>query len=137
MTAARTSPASAGQTPAAARERQRLHVLRHDRRDRASITLAGEIYLDSAPLLRASLQQCLRDGIRHMDVDLATVTFCDCSGLNVFLATSQLATQADATLRLHHPQPMLRRLFTLTGADTLLTAPHDDPGPRDPDAYGE
>ena len=61
-----------------------LTVHRRDRRTQALITLAGEIDLESAPLVRVSLERCLRDGIRAIDVDLTHVTFCDCSGLNAF-----------------------------------------------------
>jgi hypothetical protein len=53
-----------------------LTVYRHNRRTRTLITLVGEIDLESAPLVRASLEWCLRDGIRTIDVDLALVTFC-------------------------------------------------------------
>jgi len=97
-----------------------LTVYRHDRRKRALITLAGEIDLESAPLVRASLERCLRDGIRTIDVDLTPVTFCDCSGLNAFLRASQQATVAGGTLRLHYPPPILGLILDLTGSASLL-----------------
>jgi anti-sigma B factor antagonist len=99
---------------------QMLNVHRHDGVNRVLVTLAGEIDLQSAPLVRESLRQCLREGIRTIDVDLTTVTFCDCSGLNAFLAASQHTIAAGGTLRLHHPSATLVRLFTLTGSDSLL-----------------
>lgn len=83
-----------------------LTIYRHDRRKRALITLAGAIDLDTVPLVRASLERCLRDGIRTIDVDLTLVTFCDCSGLNAFLHASQRITAAggrcDCTIRRGH-----------------------------------
>jgi anti-anti-sigma factor len=97
-----------------------LTVHRHDRRKRALITLVGEIDLESAPLVRAVLTQCLRDGIRTLDVDLTPVTFCDCSGLNAFLHAAQKTIEAGGTLRLHHPPPSLALLLDLTGAEFLL-----------------
>ncbi|GGP00419.1 STAS domain-containing protein [Wenjunlia tyrosinilytica] len=102
---------------------QTLNVYRHDRATRALITLAGEIDMDSAPLVRALLRQCLRDGIRTVDIDLTTVTFCDCSGLGAFLEASHHVAAAGGTLRLHHPSPALARLFTLTGTGPLLGLP--------------
>lgn len=99
---------------------QMLNVYRHDRTNRALVTLAGEIDLDSALLVRESLEQCLREGIRTIDVDLTAVTFCDCSGLNAFLAASQHTTAAGGTLRLHHPPTTLTRLLALTGTGSLL-----------------
>ncbi|MFD9324512.1 hypothetical protein [Streptomyces sp. NPDC060065] len=40
-----------------------LTVHLHDRRNRAPITMAGEIDLESAPLVRTAPEQCLHDGI--------------------------------------------------------------------------
>ncbi|MFD3616057.1 STAS domain-containing protein [Streptomyces sp. NPDC058676] len=97
-----------------------LTVHRDDRRTRALITLAGEIDLESVPLVRASLERCLRDGIRAIDVDLALVTFCDCSGLNAFLRAAQQSTMVGGTLRLHHPPTTLARILDLAGCGFLL-----------------
>ncbi|WP_371671465.1 STAS domain-containing protein [Streptomyces sp. NBC_00289] len=97
-----------------------LTIHRHDRRNRALITLAGEIDLETVPLVRASLERCLRDGIRTIDVDLAPVTFCDCSGLNAFLHASHRMTAAGGTLRLHHPPPTLVLMLDVAGCDFLL-----------------
>ncbi|MFF1901570.1 STAS domain-containing protein [Streptomyces sp. NPDC058206] len=97
-----------------------LNVYRHDRRKRALITLAGEIDFDTAPLVRESLEVCLRDGIRIIDVDLTTVTFCDCSGLNAFLQASQQTAGAGGSLQLHYPPPLMARLVDLTGSGFLF-----------------
>ena len=97
-----------------------LNAYRHDRGSRALLTLAGEIDLDTAPLVRASVEQCLRDGIRIIDVDLTTVTFCDVSGLNTFLLASQQADQAGGSFRLHYPPPVLVRAIALIGCQFLL-----------------
>jgi anti-anti-sigma factor len=99
---------------------QLLNVSRIDRNHRTSITLVGEIDLESAPLLRDALRQCLQDGIRTIDVDLTHVTFCDCSGLNAFLEASQHTAAAGGRLRLHDPPAMTARLFALTGSGFLL-----------------
>ncbi|WP_327315825.1 STAS domain-containing protein [Streptomyces sp. NBC_01235] len=109
-----------------------LTVYRQDRRNRALITLSGEIDLDSAPLLCASLERCLRDGVPTVDVDLTFVRFCDCSGLNAFLRAAQQATVAGGALRLHHPPPMLARMLDLTGCGFLLLGPPFGPLPSPP-----
>ncbi|MDQ0596274.1 anti-anti-sigma factor [Streptomyces canus] len=100
-----------------------LTVYRRDRQNRALITLAGEIDLESALLVRTSLARCLHDGIRTVDVDLTPVTFCDCSGLNVFLDAAQKTAEAGGTLRLHHPPPILGRILDLTDCGFLLLGP--------------
>ncbi|MER5461967.1 STAS domain-containing protein [Streptomyces sp. NPDC002668] len=97
-----------------------LNVYRHDRGSRALLTLAGEIDLDTVPLVRESLEECLHGGIRTIDVDLTPVTFCDCSGLNAFLRASQLTTAAGGSLRLHYPPPLTARLIDLTDSGFLL-----------------
>ncbi|TXS46516.1 anti-sigma factor antagonist [Streptomyces sp. uw30] len=101
-----------------------LSIHRHDRATRALITLAGEIDLATAPLVRAALAACMRDGIRTADVDLTAVTFCDGSGLNAFLTASQLATDAGMTLQLHYPPPTMARIIELTGSGFLLHELH-------------
>ncbi|WTW24165.1 STAS domain-containing protein [Streptomyces sp. NBC_00019] len=97
-----------------------LTIYRHTQRHRALITVSGEIGLESAPLVRAALAQCLSDGIRIVDVDLTPVTFCDCSGLNTFLYAAQRTREAGGILRLHNPPPSLGRILELTGCGFLL-----------------
>lgn len=97
-----------------------LNVYRHDTDNRTLLTLAGEIDLDSAPLVHDSLERCLHDGVRAIDVDVTEVTFCDCSGLNAFLYALLQTSAAGGTLRLHHPSPALERLVALTGSGSLF-----------------
>ncbi|GGX69268.1 STAS domain-containing protein [Streptomyces fructofermentans] len=97
-----------------------LTVFRHDRGNRVLITLAGEIDLESASLVRTALARCLSDGVRTIDIDLTPVTFCDCTGLNVFLHAAQLMTESGGTLRLHHPPPTLGLILDLSGSRSLL-----------------
>ncbi|MFE0516807.1 STAS domain-containing protein [Streptomyces sp. NPDC058964] len=104
-----------------------LTLYRHDRHSRALITLAGEIDLATEHLVRASLERCLHDGIRTIDVDLTTVTFCDVTGLNAFLHAARATAGAGASLRLHHPPPALARLIALTGSGPLLLGPPRKP----------
>ncbi|UUU34097.1 STAS domain-containing protein [Streptomyces sp. CA-210063] len=99
-----------------------LNVYRHDTDNRALVTLTGEIDLNSAPLVHASLERCLHDGIRTIDVDVTAVTFCDCSGLNAFLYALLRTAAAGGSLQLHHPSPALKRLVALTGSNSLFLA---------------
>lgn len=97
-----------------------FRTFRHDTDGRALITLAGEIDLDSAPLLREVLASCLHDAIRTIDIDLSAVAFCDCSGVNAFLNAWALSAAAGASMRLHCPRPAVARLLALTGSERLL-----------------
>ncbi|MEU9272446.1 STAS domain-containing protein [Streptomyces sp. NPDC048251] len=109
-----------------------LTVRRHDRGNQALIALSGEIDFDSAPLLCACLEQCLREGVHTIDVDLTSVRFCDCSGLNAFLRAAQRTAAAGGVVRLHHPPPVLARLLDLTGCGFLLLGPSSGPLPSRP-----
>jgi anti-sigma B factor antagonist len=100
-----------------------LNVYRHDRPNRTLLTMVGEIDLNSSSLVRDSLAQCLHSGIRSIEVDLTTVAFCDCSGLNVFLEAWQHTTAAGGMLQLHYPPPALARLITLLNSGFLLGPP--------------
>ncbi|MDF3149408.1 MULTISPECIES: STAS domain-containing protein [unclassified Streptomyces] len=115
-----------------------LNVHRHDHTTRALITLAGEIDLATAPLVRAALAACMRDGILTADVDLTAVTFCDASGLNAFITASRLATEAGMTLHLHCPPPAMARIIEITGCGFLFHELHAvrPPSPRVPAAAG-
>ncbi|MGX5184670.1 STAS domain-containing protein [Streptomyces avermitilis] len=101
-----------------------LNVHRHDGNTHALLTLAGEIDLTTAPLVRAALTECLRDGIRTVDVDLTAITFCDGSGLNAFLTAYQIAHEAGTTIQLHYPPPPTARVIEITGSGFLLHELH-------------
>ncbi|POX54070.1 STAS domain-containing protein [Streptomyces sp. Ru72] len=107
----------------------RLDIHRRNRGEGALVTLAGEIGPATAPLLRAALEQCLRDGVTVIDVDLTTVGSCDARGLDVFLSMSRRAGRVHTSLRLHHPCPQITRLLTVTGSTPLLLAAPTDPVP--------
>ncbi|MFF3707429.1 STAS domain-containing protein [Streptomyces phaeochromogenes] len=110
-----------------------LNIHRHDTGNRTLVTLTGEIDLNSAPLVHVSLERCLYDGIRAIDVDVTAVTFCDCSGLNAFLYALLRTSAAGGSLRLVHPSPALERLVDLTGSGSLfLTLPDALAGRRPP-----
>jgi anti-sigma B factor antagonist len=98
-----------------------LHIYRHDSGFHALITLAGELDLVSAPPLRDVLARCLDDGIRKVDIDLGAMTFCDCSGLRVFLESSQHLTAVGGGLRLLHVPRIVHCLLDITGTGFLLS----------------
>lgn len=104
-----------------------LHLSRHDCGHRTTIALAGEIDLDAAPALRAVVEDCLRQGIRTITIDLAALDFCDVSGLNAFLSAAERTASEGGSLRLLRPRPQMARLLDLSGTGFLLRAPHPAP----------
>jgi len=101
---------------------------RTDQGDHTMVTMTGEIDMDSLPALRALIEDCLRDGIRVIDVDVSALTFCDVTGLNFFLAAQYRTLGAGAELHLHDPGPFVIRLLDLTGTRAHLTESPIAPG---------
>ncbi|MFJ8622032.1 STAS domain-containing protein [Kitasatospora sp. NPDC093550] len=111
-----------------------------------TVTVAGELDHDTADGLRAALAAPYRDGFARILVDLADLRFCDSTGLNVLLRARLDADAAGWRLALVGPNPVVARLFAITGADTVLRIHQDldaalkelaaDPEPADPARSG-
>lgn len=100
----------------------RLDIHRRNQGEAALVTLAGTIGAATTPLLRAALEQCLRDGVTAIDIDLTTVDSCDVGGLDVFLGASRRGGRVHTSVRLHHPCAQITRLLSDTGSAPLLLA---------------
>jgi anti-anti-sigma factor len=89
----------------------------------ARVAVAGEIDLSTADLLRARLLTVL-SALRpqRLEVDLAAVTFLDCSGITVLVVAGNIAARTGCQLRITNPQPIVRRVLDLTGLLGVLTA---------------
>ncbi|MFJ3223791.1 STAS domain-containing protein [Streptomyces sp. NPDC086783] len=94
----------------------------HGSGSRATVFLVGEIDADTAPTVGAVVEDCLRRATDGVDIELTGVSFCDASGLNVFLAAALTAAADGRRIRLRHATPAVRRLFDLTGTASLLDA---------------
>jgi anti-anti-sigma factor len=62
-------------------------------------------------------------------VDLAGVTFLDCTGISALVIVRNAARRTGGQVRITHPQPVVRRLLDVTGLLGPLTAPIDQPPP--------
>jgi anti-sigma B factor antagonist len=60
------------------------------------------------------------DAAADVVVDLRRVTFCDSSGLNVLVRARQRHVAAGGSLGLAHPSPMLRRLLSVSGLESVF-----------------
>ena len=87
---------------------------------RARVVVVGEIDLNSAADLRWVLT-----GAAHastaLEIDLARVSFCDCSGLHALMDAWHEARSRGRTLAVIDASPCMRRLLELTGTHGLLT----------------
>ncbi|CAL9665063.1 ANTAR domain-containing protein [Streptomyces sp. enrichment culture] len=85
------------------------------------VTASGEIDFDSSPALGQVLQDALDEAADGVDVDLAGIGFCDCSGLNALLHVRQRAREAAKTLTVRVPSPVVLHLLELTDTADVLT----------------
>ena len=76
--------------------------------------LAGELDLDSVPAVEEGLNRLLTPGTRLLVLDLSGISFCDVSGVNLFLRLHRRCRAAGARLRLHQvprrPARVMREL---------------------------
>ena len=75
----------------------------------ARLTVTGDIDLATAPKLGMQpLIVMTEHSPAVIDVDLAAVTFLDCSGIGVLVAVRNAAEQTGCEVWISHPQPMPR-----------------------------
>ena len=89
--------------------------------DPTVVEIGGELDIASAPRLRESLLRTLREHGPTICVDLRGVTFLDCSGVNVLLATARRAWLEGGCLRVVRPSARARRVIGLLGLQDVLT----------------
>ncbi|MFD5541932.1 STAS domain-containing protein [Streptomyces sp. NPDC127079] len=90
----------------------------------AVVTPAGELDHHTADLLREPLDDLLDKGFSRLVVDCSRLEFCDSTGLNVLLGTRLRAEAAGGGVHLAAMQPVVARVFEITGAEAVFTV-HD------------
>ncbi|MFD6984754.1 STAS domain-containing protein, partial [Streptomyces sp. NPDC059956] len=100
--------------------------------DEVLVTVRGEIDFDSTPHLRNMLAAVLCSYEGPVALDLAGVTFCDCSGLNEFLRARH---QAEGRIIIRASSCPVGRLLELTGTAVLFGPPGRDPQERRPEVH--
>jgi anti-sigma B factor antagonist len=81
------------------------------------VEIRGEIDIQSAPELRDELLQMIRRWGPEFALDLAGVTFMDCAGLNVLLATRRRAQLEEGSVRVIRASQRVLRLISLLGLE--------------------
>ena len=88
--------------------------------NRAIVAVRGELDMATGPSLSAAVSALTTDGLAGVVVDLEHVTFVDSKGLSALLESHRAATEHDMTLSVVNLQPAVRRLFRISGVDTVL-----------------
>jgi anti-anti-sigma factor len=87
-----------------------------------TIALSGELDLETVPILEERLVQVEADGVAAIVIDLVELTFIESEGLRAFLAARERAEANGRQLLLFGAEPQVRRVFELTGKESLLEA---------------
>ncbi|MFE7751706.1 STAS domain-containing protein [Streptomyces sp. NPDC057428] len=85
------------------------------------VTPAGELDHHTADLLREPLENAIEQGRTRLVVDCARLDFCDSTGLNVLLGARLQAETAGGGVHLAGMQPVVARVFEITGAEAVFT----------------
>jgi anti-sigma B factor antagonist len=96
---------------------------RVDRTDRSVVLRGhGEIDAQSAGLLRSAARAAVDGGARHIELELAGVSFLDSSGLRTLSEVRDAASERGATLRIVSLSLPVRRILEISGVLDELTA---------------
>ncbi len=84
------------------------------------VTPVGELDHHTADLLREPLESAVEQGRARLVVDCSRLDFCDSTGLNVLLG-ARLKAEACGEVHLAGMQPVVARVFEITGAEAVFT----------------
>ncbi|MCQ8835816.1 STAS domain-containing protein [Streptomyces malaysiensis] len=92
--------------------------------DSCRVAVWGELDLVTAGDVRQTLQDAVGEN-RVVIIDLAGLTFCDCTGLSALLAAARTAQASDVELRLCAIPCFLARILRLSGTRNAFTIEED------------
>lgn len=95
----------------------------------ACIHLHGELDLGSVRLVAEEILALEQEGLTPIVLDMAGVSFLDCSGLSVLVGAMNRAARDDRRVEIKDVQPGVRRIFRLTGCQELLAGSPREPSP--------
>ncbi|MEV7013632.1 STAS domain-containing protein [Streptosporangium sp. NPDC051022] len=79
------------------------------------LALAGELDYTNAERFRHNLLEAIGSEPRDLVIDLTELTFCDSTGMQIFLTVRKLVQDRGCGIALANPHSRLERLFHLTG----------------------
>ncbi|MBL6278065.1 STAS domain-containing protein [Micromonospora fiedleri] len=97
----------------------------------ARLRLAGELDMSSAPELNEAIDRLAAAGQRRLLIDLTELTFCDSTGIAVFVRGDNRAAEQGGWLRITGATGRVERVLKVTGLADVLGYGSADPGPDD------
>jgi anti-sigma B factor antagonist len=74
----------------------------------------------TAPQLQAPIDELLNQGHKRLIFDLSEVSFCDSTGLSVFVRTKNSCDAVDGDVKLAEPQRGVMRILEVSGLVEVL-----------------
>jgi anti-sigma B factor antagonist len=84
------------------------------------IAVSGELDMATAPQLQAHITEQLEGGHNRLVFDLSEVSFCDSTGLSVFVRAENSVDETGGAVRLAAPQRGVRRILEVSGLVEVL-----------------
>ena len=84
------------------------------------LTVTGELDLASIDALDSEVDAAIAADCRHLVFDLGGLTFCDSTGLGLFVRAHKRLTGRGARFSLAAVQPAVDKVIKLTGLDAAL-----------------
>ncbi|MEV6491792.1 STAS domain-containing protein [Actinoplanes sp. NPDC051633] len=97
-----------------------LTVQTEQRGDKVVVSVAGELDMATAPQLQDQISDLLEKGRNRLVFDLAEVSFCDSTGLSVFVRAKNSTDDAGGVVRLAAPQRGVLRILEVSGLVEVL-----------------
>lgn len=88
--------------------------------DAVVIVARGELDMNTSATLESAVNQALRPIPTRLVLDCSQLTFCDSTGMSLLVRLWFHAEEVGSRLVIDQPSRQLRRLFTVTGLDTML-----------------
>jgi anti-sigma B factor antagonist len=99
---------------------QDLEIKTFSRKVETTVQVSGQLDFADAHLLRSVVDTQVTLGCRRMRLDLAPLTFCDCTGLGVIVHAHNAMISRSGRLLITGVSPRVQKLLTLTHLDEAL-----------------
>jgi anti-sigma B factor antagonist len=91
------------------------------------LAVEGELDMATSDRLRVVAEDALREGARHLVLDLAGVDFIDSTGVGALVAIRKFAMDREAALTLRDPSQPARRILELSTLVDVFTVETSGP----------
>jgi anti-sigma B factor antagonist len=83
------------------------------------LRIGGELDTASCKVIEPTISTAVETA-GSVIIDLAELTFCDSSGVGLFIATHAKAASAGTSLAIRNVRPPVRRIFEITNLDAVV-----------------